>query len=347
MYARVAVDGGEPCIALVPLHEIESADYAARISRMRPVTGWQWDRRVAVGAAGSTVVLTPANGSEEPAELVLSWKASGWTISPASVRLTLAAHAKENVSFELKPTDPILQPPVLVTEYSFRGERSRQEVPAFLWRNGVLGKMEKLDLDGSLDEWAAVPAVKLDSESQVFSGKDVWKGPETSSADYRAAICKDALAICVAVTDPEIVSESSGAPWNNDAVELFWDLRKLEARTRTMGPGTGQFVIQATPKDGVPEAMMWMPAGNSQSNLPADVKAFCHRTATGYVIEALLPLSDLSGQLNPVTGDEICLDMMLSKRIGSGTSARETHMSLSGSSDCPRDPGVYSHFRCK
>ena len=347
MYARVAVDRGEPRIALVPLHEIEPADYAARISRMRDLAGWQWSLPLAVGVNGSTVVLTPANDTEEATEFVLSWKASGWTISPASVKLSLAAHAKEDVSFELKPIEPALQPPVLVAEYSFRGEHSKEEMRAFLWRNAVLGKLEKFDLDGNLDKWAAVPAVKLDSESQVFAGKDIWKGPETSSAEYRAAICGDALAISVVVTDPDIAQQPSKRPWNRNAVELFWDLRKPEARSHRMGPGTGQFIIQAMANDGVPDVMMWLPAGERQPKLPDDVKAFCHRTAKGYVIEALLPLADLGGQVNPVKGDEICLDLMLDGCIGRGASERLTMMSLSGSGDCSRDPGVYSHFRCQ
>ena len=344
MYARVAVDGGQPVVALVPLHEIEPASFAVHAYELQKLSEWQQKNLPPLCAEGGEIVLHPVNGLKEPADMTLSWKAEGWTVKPASLKLSLEGGATGEARFVFKPAQRDPAPPKLAASYIAHKNHFQAEQKIVLWKNAVLGNIKRVKPDGRLDEWAPVPPVKIGGVRQIFEGEKNADGSKPASGEFRAAVSGSNLAIAVDVQDDEVGGD--GDFWINDGIELFWDLRKRGDRNGKHGPGTGQFCIQALDGDGVPSKMAWITGGTKQPSVPADVKAYCHRTAKGYVLEALIPLADMGCQVNPADGDDIGLEVVLDDLHGSGPDAIHFRMSIGGGQPWV-DTGAYSRFRCR
>ncbi len=67
--------------------------------------------------------------------------------------------------------------------------------------------------------------------------------------------------------------------------------------------------------------------------------------ATGYVVEAQIPLRDLGAAGTPAPGDDLCLELVLDDRDGAGQNMQLKRLSGNGKADCSTNVRLYWRFR--
>jgi hypothetical protein len=345
MYARVAVDGGQPTIALVPLHEIQPESVAGDVGKTNQVMN-ALSTALAVGPGGGAIDLKIPNPFAGPVKVAATWRGEGWSISPATATTTVEGGSAGSLSFHLRPGRRDRQPLLTAEVTAPSGDKLTREVPVTVWRQGVLARLDQVAIDGNLDEWKGIPALAVDTRAQVCVGRDVWKGPKDSSCRMRAAIRGTDLVIAVDALDDAYLADQTDA-WSNDAIELFWDVRPPAARDGSAGLGTGQAIFVVPAADGPAKDVLWAPAGRDAGPLPAAVKSAFHRTAKGYTLEVSLPLSELGLQNPPAPGEEIGLDIMQDDRDPGPQKATWTAKSSAGLGYLHLNTGAYARFRAR
>lgn len=345
MFARVAVDGARTTVSLLPLHEVLPGSFADDVAKRTRAIGWA-GTTFEIGPAGGDLLLRPANLQHLPLDLNLSWRAPDWTVLPERQTVHLGGGEKAQTRFRLQPRGDHPQAPVLVAEHVLSDGRAfTREHRVGVWECTPLGALSAVEIDGRSGEWNGIPAASVGKPEQLFAGAGSWTGPADGSATLRAARCGDNLAIVIEVTDDAFAVDPAAKPWENDAVEFFWDTRRPADRDGKHGPGTGQLIVERQEKDGVPAHALWIRAGKTEAQLPASVKVFCRATAAGYVVEASLPLKELGATADPAKGDDLALELILDDRDGTGGDMKLKRLSGNGTPQCSSSTACYRRFR--
>ena len=192
----------------------------------------------------------------------------------------------------------------------------------------VLGIPVKPDpppaIDGRLDEWEAVPNVRVvDTKEHCSYGSEKWSSAADLSARVWLAWRNEYLYLAVDVTDDQHRQPlRDRAMFRGDHVEFYLDLTPQSSPGRLfMGPGQvqlgfspGNFQQTGDPlTDLPPEAVVFKPEGPAA----AGVLVAAQKTDKGYALEASIPWP-LLGQLvekpglHPVTGLEMAIEVAVS-----------------------------------
>jgi hypothetical protein len=147
--------------------------------------------------------------------------------------------------------------------------------------------------DGDLSDWDLVPnPIVLKGREHVTYSPELWDGDADLSATVRLCWRTGLLAIAAEVTDANLRQPYAGADiWRGDHINLWVDFQPGVDPERTMF-GEGQVHLVVSPGDfGAvkPEIHVYRPEGRN----PGPGEAAARRTATGYIVEAVIPVERL------------------------------------------------------
>lgn len=173
-------------------------------------------------------------------------------------------------------------------------------------------------IDGSLDEWASIPALKSNTRAQFLRGVGAWQGPETDSHAIQLQWDADHLYIAASVRDPEHVQGYTlSNVWHDDALWFYMSTGPDAQRI------SSKFTFAQT-TDG-PQIWNWTGSGFVKG-----ATMMWQAQEGGYVYEAAIPWKSLG--IEPVAGKPIGLE------VGRGIGGN-SFMDLTG-----RDPDVVSNL---
>lgn len=182
-------------------------------------------------------------------------------------------------------------------------------------------------IDGSLGEWGGVPTYV--SAFRVFSAPS-WNGTEDLTAVWRLAWDNANLYIGVEVTDDiHVQTQTGNLIYRGDSVDIQFDTN----RTGDFGDGVSpdDFQITFSPGDfaTLPPSAFRFQGRTDGSILDApggnNVTVDAVQTATGYILEAAIPWSDLN--LTPQEGLVIGIALNASDNDSPGTAVQEVMIS--------------------
>lgn len=174
-------------------------------------------------------------------------------------------------------------------------------------------------LTANPEAWKEIPAVSVNEEQYVLSGKPVpgvpwapqWKGPNDLSLSYRLAWDdQEGICLLIEVTDDHLRAASDedlAKMFQYDCLELFVDARPLSLRRVAYSPGAEQLLIR--PSFGKePEKCAVKSSAADVSQF--DVQFVGRKSEKGYILEGRIrPKADAPWKLSP--GLPIALDMMI------------------------------------
>lgn len=182
-------------------------------------------------------------------------------------------------------------------------------------------------VDGVLNEWGTVPSYS--SAFRVYAASS-WDGTDDLTAVWRLAWDSSNLYVAVEVIDDTHVQTQTGnAIFKGDSVDMQFDTN----RTGDFGDGLSPDDIQITlsPGDfgGLPPSAWRYQGTDSGAILDAPggnrVLVASQRTATGYIIEAAIPWTDLN--TSPSPGLVMGLALNANDNDSPGTAVQEVMMS--------------------
>lgn len=287
-FARVAVDHGEPTIALIPVGAIRGSGYPRVVSAIGMIEAATQVSEA--HAEGGNVSIRMHNPTPYGASITQELTVAGTMIGKTASVLT--GGGETALSWTLPPFGSQPVAPLLTTSYRIG------DAPAVTWTRRLpvslkaqLAPLSAQQCDAVLAEWHDAPSLVMDHCGQVFVGAENWSSTADSSAVAQAAIVGGALAFAFEVKDDQIATEQEVA-WDNDGVELFWDVRADADRVTRPTVGCGQLIVVPGGSVGPARQLYWARGGDA-GKLPADVKVVTRRTADGYVVEGAIPLADL------------------------------------------------------
>jgi len=338
MFVRVAVDKGEPTIALVPVHGLKPTAY---IEGLTQVNQMMETLQVDVPAEGGPVRIRTNNSGKTPARVEYELAREG-VLGGAAV--DVAGSSGTEITLDVPPATGATTRPTLQSKYAIPGSIEISSVRELaVSQKGVLGSLSGVQVDGKLDEWEAVPALAMDRDTLVFRNKEGWRGAGDASCTVRAAVTGDSLAVAIAVSDDQIVTDRSEA-WANDSVEVCWDVRPEGQRSVKMGDGAGQVVLVPADESGAAKAIAWYPAGVKSAKPAAGLVSASARTAEGYVVEFAIPLAELGISGGTAKEGLVRLAVALNDRDQRGKQSSFTRMSITGTGDFARSTEGYARF---
>ncbi len=343
MLAHVAVDRGQPTVAVLPLHEVLPGDFIRREFVDAFKVAVQGGAPTSIPASGGVVSLSWSNRLAWPMSVRVEWTNRAWRVTPPAAAVSLRPGEAVSLPFDVRPDGSgggraVASVTVTATNPAGREVSVTRSQPVALYESMDIPAISGIRVDGRADEWGVVRGLALAEPRYVWDGAASWKGAKDFSARFMAAHDTNRLYVCVQVTD-DLVCTDAAETWNNDAVELYWDARPASAQNGLHGPGTGQ-VIVPVPKQGVTPTLQWEMGGRPA---PSNLVAAVARCDGGYVCEMSVPLDELRGA-PAVAGATINLEVQINDRDverGAGTVSR---MNTSGADSSYR---VTRHYaRC-
>lgn len=346
MFGYVSVDRGKPTIAFIPIEQIKPAGFAAEAMAMTDTIRSAGTTEVA--ADGGEVTLAPKNATDKPVKIAYAWKSPDWTVEPATAAVTVAPKASAKAVFKLTPKSKTAANPVLTTDFAFADSQSvhaDQAVPVS--RAAQLGKLPAdAKVDGKLDKWSTVRPTEINDSHLAFENGAAWKGAGDSSAKLWSGLAGEKLVFAIDVTDDQIVTDREN-PWEEDGVEICWDVRPSDKKESALTEGSGQLAVVVGDKDGPPKKFVWIPASQYGLETPASIQCFTRRAEKGYVIEMAIPFRELG--LNGGTAasaGEIGLAVCLDDLDTSGGDQLK-RFSTTGTGEFYRDTTGYARLKTK
>ncbi|MHC4223737.1 MAG: sugar-binding protein, partial [Planctomycetota bacterium] len=203
-------------------------------------------------------------------------------------------------------------------------------------------------LDGSLAEsaWKAAEPRGVDLLDHIHPNyREKWTGPDDLSGRVRAVIVGEDLYLGIEVTDDVRMHETGRSWWAGDSVEIFFDTDRQTDRGDSVYSADDLQLFLMPFHDGLrwgvvsrgPEAPY--PDGGLRG-----IRLAHRESGSGYVIEALIPLSNLH-PLQPDEAGEIGFDVAFNDVDSPGSPMTETYMTLSGRFDLYAHPDRFARMR--
>ena len=328
MVAQVTVNNGKLNVALLPIDDILSVEFAKDVTKVRSLSPDNIHGR-ALPSGGGYYTLQQKNLLDVPVTVTAAWQAPGWTVTPPTGRFVIPARGTLDEKFLLTPQIAAPMKPKLSVTYEFTDPYSNQ--PVKLDSTVQVGTYAELKIsraaspavDGELNEYSDVAPLVVGHASRIYAGLKHWTGPADSSFQLRAATDGERLFVAVDVTDDQIYMEEGSQSWLNDAVEFYWDARPPAKRDGAHGKGTGHLMLLVPPV-GAKSKPIWAEPTYVK---PKGLVAVCKRSANGYVYEFSIPLSELGAETPPKPGQEFRMELRLDDGDiidGKSTSTRMT-----------------------
>ena len=343
MFAQVTVDQDQTTVAIVPMHQVLPVSYAQFTKEVRAI----FQARSAMPEHGGPFVFQQNNPLEVPLTVEFNWEAPHWTIEPPIGRLQIAPGAATEIEFSFTPRTAPADHPILRATYSFQDSYRQQfvkverELVLATYSQLEIPRLDEVTVDGSSEEFVDVQPLRIIQGTRIFSGRHNWSDPADSSFDMRVASDGERLFIAVDVTDDQIQLDGLD-PWDNDAVEIFWDARPPEKRDGHHGPDTGQLILVVPEEDAEPQARWYR-----THSIPEGLVAACKRRDGGYTYELSIPLTEFGASVPPTVGQNIWLVVMLDDRDHSNGRAGVSHMTTTGLGQNHESTGGYPPWTFK
>lgn len=152
-------------------------------------------------------------------------------------------------------------------------------------------------IDGDLTEWGDLRRGGVFLSQRADAGWGTYQaGAKPDGALLKLVADAQALYLAARVADGSVLSpRGTQAMWEGDCVEVFLDLRPLEANRDVLGTpeytrGVCQFVMMPPTDDGKPSACV---SGKHGGVAPGPVTTAARRVKGGYEIEMRLPLASV------------------------------------------------------
>jgi hypothetical protein len=169
--------------------------------------------------------------------------------------------------------------------------------------------IEPLVLDGDLNEWASaacVPARYLTYAEIIHMPR--WRGPADAGIEFYCAWNGDGLCLAAVVADQDVRNDQPDAElWRRDCLEVFVDGR---AGGEFMKPPYSAGAYQLLVRPPISKERAAHIAVNPRDGTVGGLEVAGKRTATGYVVEALIPWSAFP-DFAPRPGSEFGLQFRL------------------------------------
>lgn len=343
VFAYVTLNGTKPSISFVPVGAIRTEAFAQTIGQMQEMIAGT-GAVAELPASGGELALNYANTTSSPLSVAISITAPGWTIDPTTAKVDVAAGSSAEARFTAKPQGADAAAPKVAEKFtladgtSFSRDRA---VPVF--REGELGNLPSLAVDGKSDEWSNVTPIEMASAGLIFQNAAAWKGPADQSSSIRVATTSDKLAFLIEVKDDQMVMNEQANPWEQDGLEMCWDVRSESKPGMTAG--AGQIALTPAADEGAAKKVIWIPAGKQAPSVPDGVECYTRRVEGGYIAEVAIPISDLGA---PLAADQpIRISLTQDDLDGGDAGAMLKRMSLTGTGDFWRTTAGYAKLKRK
>jgi len=184
-----------------------------------------------------------------------------------------------------------------------------------------------------------VDKLKMEEVGQVVLGKENWTGTDDCSAAGWITKTKAGLIITIEVMDDKLVTMKNKDFWQNDSVELYFDVRPPDLRGKPFfEKGVLQIAIKPSFDKNVSSTLEFYPRANKIKIPGTTLKT--KRTPKGYQVEVFLPFEGLKTS-NFSFGREFNFSFGVND---ADATARDTQMMWSGSDKNYCDPSSYGHL---
>ncbi|MDX1906986.1 MAG: sugar-binding protein [Bacteroidia bacterium] len=250
---------------------------------------------------GGEVIVRVTNDSDVPmrARLDLSSTAQIW-VQNTRFDEVIAPNSVELVTFRLRTGKPVkadaLTALALKTTLSYSPEnRPLLEIQSEYqlrpeYRRPVSKAPALVAVDGDPAEWKNLRYTATDP-AQAQGSPFAHKGAADGSFTFDLAADDQFVYMCVAVTDDEVSVTDGNNPLSQDGIGIQLDARPATESTNSNGEGymKNYALILISPlESGTGAGNVFMPEA-----LPPGTQTACRRTATGYVVEAAIPIAYL------------------------------------------------------
>lgn len=247
--------------------------------------------------AGGPIELELINHAPQPAEFRLELSGSErLQPQPSSVNLSLAAGETKRLPLKLAVDRPRPLSELPALDYEWTARFDVEGKPLDLHDHSTLllyaplapvQPPKPITVDGRLDEWEKL---RFDGKqaAQVPKGNPNWNGFEDLDYQFDVAEGPEQLYIAVNVIDDRLLTGATRYPWDQDAIELWFDSRDDPARANNRSehePGWQRYGWLSFSPAESRDAMTLEPNGR----VPAGVLVATHRTPQGYSAEVAVP----------------------------------------------------------
>jgi len=335
MFAHVAVSGGEPTIAMIPVGEVLPHNFISRAVSKRIRSMRETVRLSTVTRAAAAVTMDIDNTTDVAGTYTLTWAGP-----PKAETLTVGAGGKARRSWRVTP--PATGPaPALKVDYQLtyggRGGKGSRTLTMPVAAEMSATRLGRFVLDGRLDEWAAIAPVAADAKWQVRDNPDAWTGPADCTLAVRAGYDDKALYLAVDVTDDLLVTDAAQS-WYRDGIEVFWDPRGDADRDGAFAGACRQLLIPV-PADGEPVRVNCRPA---DKGMVSAIRTACRRRSGGYTFELAIPHAAIAKGFRPAAGRKLRLEILANDRDEGDEKKATTCTVLSADSDASKNTAGYA-----
>ena len=341
MFAHVAVRGGKPSVALLPLGEVLPLEYARETSSAAEMVAAAG--RLSIPFSGGQTVFKQTNPLRDPLRIRVSWDAPQWEILAEPAELEIPPGGSGEIRLTCKPAAADAGRPIFMTQYDLvlNGKKVQMgaKVSLGMYAAVDIPRMKPAIIDGDLTEWQAITPLRVAAADRVFLGGDQWTGEKDASYRMWTTTDGERLFVALDVSDDQICAQKDAKiPCMNDAFELFWDVRPQANRDGKTGKGTGQMIF-VLPAQG--DKLIYEVAAAQKPFKTSLQTAFKLRDG-GYTVELSVPLKDLGMEQAVATGEGINLELQLDDRDEADAKAGNSFLSTGGTRNAHMSTAGYA-----
>ncbi len=184
--------------------------------------------------------------------------------------------------------------------------------------------------------------ISLTSNENVINGSENWQGPEDCSAQTSLYRHPEGLLIHVNVVDDQVSTHIDETIYQNDGIELYFDLRPYRLNTKKKyTPGVFQLTIVPGIGQADTDRINFYPA-YYHAEVPG-TEVISELTNEGYFIEVFLPYQGLS-ENHYLPGNQFKFDFAVND---ADKEKRETVMIWAGKHDNWKNPNNFARVSFK
>lgn len=196
-------------------------------------------------------------------------------------------------------------------------------------------KGEPQAVEGPVEGNASLRRILL-GETAIVSGRQEWEGEEDLSARCDVGCSGDNLRISIDVKDQKIIPGRNGRAWENDSVEIYFDLRTGANQAKPFFD-KNVFILYVIPAAGPEETPTWNVLEGPPAALEG-MKVESHPCEGGYGIDLKIPLESLKKVVGDLGG---CIGFDVSVNDADFPGKRETQMTWAGTTDNYLNPRYF------
>lgn len=189
----------------------------------------------------------------------------------------------------------------------------------------IFATRQSITVDANLDDWKNVKLLELGENhlSPEFSnGKNPHKGPQDLSASAAISWDDSYIYFAIKVVDDKLVISGNENYWNDDSIQLFFDLQNNAGKA--FDADDAVYCLSIDPGLKSPFAYLsknptgrFVGANNKETGIDGDVKVAFKKLNDGYVYEAAFP-RDALPMLNFKEGSRFGFSILVNDNDGAG-----------------------------